>query len=81
MKRSLFVFALVLGSAVYWAAWLGITAVVILTHGDCGAGTTQAELASCVNEQRWIFWALVAVGAALWIFTIIGWVKERWPNK
>lgn len=80
MKRTLFLSALVLGSAAYWAAWLGVTAVAIWIHGDCGAGTTEAELAVCVTEKRWVFWAFIAFGAALWVAAVVGLSKERWPK-
>jgi len=81
VKRTLFIFVIMLGSAVFWAAWLGVTAVAVWIHGDCGAGTTQAELASCVTEQRWLFWTAIVLGAALWAATIVGLVKERWLSS
>ena len=81
VKRVFFILAVMLGSAVFWAAWLGVTAAAALMHGDCGTLTSQAELASCATEKRWLVWIAIVFGAVLWGAALIGLVKKPWPKS
>ena len=81
MKRPLFLFVLFIGTAVYWAVWLGMAGVVLWVHGDCAAGTTDVELAKCITEKTWIFRGIGVLAALLYVATIVGLVKGHWPKR
>jgi hypothetical protein len=67
---------LVVGTIAYWAIWLGIAGLVMFVHGDCWAGTTEVEAASCAREKGWVGLAVLALAAVLYGMTIWGFVKR-----
>jgi hypothetical protein len=67
--------ALILGTIAYWLAWLGIAAFVMFVHGDCWAGTTDAEAAACAREKGWVGLAVIALAAVLYGMTV--WALAR----
>ncbi|MEO7637166.1 MAG: hypothetical protein ABIS16_05930 [Sphingomicrobium sp.] len=81
MKRPLFLLALLLGSAAYWAVWLGLTAIIATIHGDCWAGTVHPETVQCATEKRWVVGIVMVFAASLWVAAIIGFLKEHWPSE
>ena len=66
---------LLVATAVFWAVWLGIAGLAMVIHGDCGIGTTDAEVAACVREKGWVGIAAMAIGAV--IYGVLIWRLAR----
>ena len=73
-------FWLVVGTIAFWAAWLILAASVMFIHGDCWAGTTDAEVVVCVQEKRMV--GIVALGLGLLIYGVGIWkVRKRFQRR
>jgi hypothetical protein len=66
---------IVLWSLAFWAIWLGVAGVAMTIHGDCGIGTTDAQMTACVREKGWVGIAATAVGAL--VYGIVAWRLVR----
>jgi hypothetical protein len=65
-----------LWSLLFWAVWAGIAGLAMTVHGDCGIGTTGAEIAACVHEKAWVGMAAMAIGAILYAILVWAIVKR-----
>jgi hypothetical protein len=65
------------GSVAYWLAAIGVMGLLVFFMGNCGAGTTDAELASCVREQRIVAWVWLALALAAYVATLWGLARKR----
>jgi succinate dehydrogenase hydrophobic anchor subunit len=66
---------IVLWSLAFWAIWIGIAGLAMTIHGDCGIGTTEAEIAACVREKGWV--GIVATAIGVVVYGILIWRITR----
>ena len=61
---------LAVGTIAFWAAWFILTAFVMFVHGDCWAGTTDAEVVVCVHQKRIVGLVTLVIGCLIYAFGV-----------
>lgn len=65
----------ILGAIAFWLGWLFLTGLLMFIHGDCWAGTTDAEAAACAHEKSWV--GMIALASGALIFALGLWRIRR----
>jgi membrane protein implicated in regulation of membrane protease activity len=73
-------FRALLRTVVFWLLLLGIAGLAMVVHGDCGAGATRAEAATCVHQKEWLGFIVLAIGAV--VYAVGTWrISKRRRNR
>ena len=68
---------LVVSTIAYWICVAVLVALVSVLLGDCAAGTTDAEAASCLREGHVTVWTVITVSLVAYVGIVAWWVSKR----
>jgi len=68
---------LIVSTIAYWFMVAVVVVFLAFLQGDCGAGTTDAEAASCLRHGRFVVWTAITVFLVAYIGIVVWWTTKR----